>query len=551
MNHPNNQSSNRLSDSDFQCLQDQIVDLRTKNYELAETNKKQLNDFEIAKTKIVQLQQQLEEQERDFQVTSSTLRQEIDNISKEKDDDYKPKFKKLSLKTKDLQSKYEKTLERVASLEKQSQIAEQKSNDLEIENNHLKESSSTLKLQLDRLQEEHPNTISNLNSEHKLALDALKEQHFEEIKSLSGKCSILERENDQLKGEIKTFDERTHAQIEERKIHEKKGIRLVKELKRQLIVEKGRAEMFQKRLQDLLSSSVSVGGDVDPNLLANASISDSHVVNNVTDTSSVGSWSFMPGRNQNNVTNLTESVSLCSIDSEDRETVQISTDNLSEPSSPRRASTYSSKQGSPLSATNNSIIPNAIVEPPTKAPGGSNMLLEDQAALVDRVTKLQQEKWILEEKLNYLEMSNLSLLEELSKKSELIKHYCMNHGRTKAPTSVPGNHMLSTSSDPDNQHNTKQAIKLFTASLQNNRHPNNNNNLDKLSVKKVVEFIKDRSLTGNDLENLRETTRRMQLLLEETLTKNLHLQNNLDFVSAELEQIKSKQQQPSIGLVSE
>lgn len=70
-----------MNNSDFQCLQDQLVELKTKNYELAEKNRRSQADFEAAKAKICTLQLKLEEQERDFQLTSTTLRREIEAVS--------------------------------------------------------------------------------------------------------------------------------------------------------------------------------------------------------------------------------------------------------------------------------------------------------------------------------------------------------------------------------------------------------------------------------------------------------------------------------------
>lgn len=49
---------------------------------------------------------------------------------------------------------------------------------------------------------------------------------------------------------------------------------------------------------------------------------------------------------------------------------------------------------------------------------------------------------------------------------------------------------------------------------------------EKLTVKRLVDFIKDK---GD--ENLKEMNRRMQRMLEETLTKNMHLQKVNSLIS--------------------
>lgn len=50
---------------------------------------------------------------------------------------------------------------------------------------------------------------------------------------------------------------------------------------------------------------------------------------------------------------------------------------------------------------------------------------------------------------------------------------------------------------------------------------------EKLSVKKFLEMLKGP-------EHVHESNRRMQRMLEEVLTKNMHLQNNLDQLSLEV-----------------
>ena len=70
-------------------------------------------------------------------------------------------------------------------------------------------------------------------------------------------------------------------------------------------------------------------------------------------------------------------------------------------------------------------------------------------------------------------------------------------------------------------------------------------NDSKLTVKRVVDFIKDK---GD--ENLREINRKIQRMLEETLTKNMHLQQNLETISNELFHLKKLVQQEDNGKVN-
>lgn len=94
--------------------------------------------------------------------------------------------------------------------------------------------------------------------------------------------------------------------------------------------------------------------------------------------------------------------------------------------------------------------------------------------------------------MNHLEMSNEALVDDVLKKTALIQFYCME-GRSDPHASVAQ---------------------------------------DKLTIKRIVDFIKDR---GD--ENLREINRRMQRMLEETLTKNMHLQKDIETLSNEVSRL--------------
>lgn len=123
----------------------------------------------------------------------------------------------------------------------------------------------------------------------------------------------------------------------------------------------------------------------------------------------------------------------------------------------------------------------------------SPVLLESEtSSLLSKIAQIQQKNWTLEEKVNHLEMSNEALVDDVLKKTALIQFYCME-GRADPHASV----------------------------VQ-----------DKLTIKRIVDFIKDR---GD--ENLREINRRMQRMLEETLTKNMHLQKDIETLSNEVSRL--------------
>lgn len=519
-----------LDNSDFQYLQDQLVELKNKNYELAEKNRRGQADFEAAKAKICSLQLKLEEQERDFQITSTTLRREIEVVASsgggaaadkengDKDNDnynYKIKYKKVLLKAKELQTRYEKSAEIVQQLE-----------------------------------QDNAKLLEELRS-RETQYEARLQEAIDEVKA---SVSVSTDESESLDSAIKERDilkSKLESQAEERKIYEKKGMQVVRELKRQLTQERNRADTLQERLEDLLSQppptppSSDTEGSKDrlsttssTNGNSNGSNLDGGRANQ--EISSVGSWSFVPPKCTLSNVALNETMSLCSIDSEDRETVQQPRDAGSEDSMQRNASiTNETSRQDKLSSNSDKTqsespapsIHSSLSAAAQNSTGSSQftneaVLLEEQAALVDRLTKMQHEKWQLEEKLSYLEQANSALSEDLANKSHVIRNYFLNQA--------------------------VKAVQVDMGALSSRDHvssrrtsfPSNINHLlsEKPSLKKVVDFLRERGPTsmGAEAESLsKEAARKMQIMLEETLIKCIKLQENLDDVTNELNKLKN------------
>lgn len=537
-----------LNNSDFQCLQDQLVDLKTKNYELAEKNRRCQADFEAAKAKICTLQLKLEEQERDFQITSATLRREIEAVTevanrseiesssasnKNDEDDYKMKYKKLKSKAKELQQRYEKS----------NEVLNERVRKLEEENEKLKE---------EIVAEQKKSQILSVNQ-------TLSDENDEKQNHLAN-LEVITSERDELLKKVNNFDHRLESEAEERKIHERKALQLVKELKRQLAQEKNRAETLQKRLESLLSEppvTATVNDIESRSRLSTSSSTNGSRANQ--DANSVGSWSFVPVKTTAISSNpaLNETLSLCSIDSEDRETVQQPCDTVSEDLSNVRCgcSTESGFSRQNLtSTTDSSPVKQELLKSPAlkledkseqkpeyqKSPtynqyvqgACDGILIEEQAVLVDRLTKLQHANWMLEEKLSYMEQANSSLSEDLANKSDIIKHYFINQA-IKSSNMCDGATSCNSSSPNVNSNSSSSSRRTSI--------PNNFNQLllDKPSLKKVVDFLKDKSQISSDSDSIsREATKKMQLMLEETLIKCLKLQENLDHVTSELNKLR-------------
>lgn len=101
------------------------------------------------------------------------------------------------------------------------------------------------------------------------------------------------------------------------------------------------------------------------------------------------------------------------------------------------------------------------------------------------------------------------------------------------------NNILLTIQKLENELDAKQRIISYycmSGRAEPPARPQNSNVSEKFTVKKVVDnFIKDK-----DSNNLKEINRKLQRMLEETLTKNMHLANNLELLTDELQSVKKE-----------
>ena len=61
---------------------------------------------------------------------------------------------------------------------------------------------------------------------------------------------------------------------------------------------------------------------------------------------------------------------------------------------------------------------------------------QENDALLTRVARLQEDKWMLEEKVTMLEQSGAQMAEEIVAKSKLIQQFCIETGNRRNHTSV-------------------------------------------------------------------------------------------------------------------
>lgn len=211
---------------------------------------------------------------------------------------------------------------------------------------------------------------------------------------------------------------------------------MLKDLKRQLHLERKRADKLQERLQEILTNSKSRTGLEE--LVLSEMNSPSRT--QTGDSSSVSSFSY-------------------------REILK-------------------EKESSAIPARSLSSSPQA--QPPRPA----ELSDEEVAELFQRLAETQQEKWMLEEKVKHLEVSSASMAEDLCRKSAIIETYVMD---SRIDVSVAAGHT------------------------------------DRSGLGSVL-----RDLVKPGDENLREMNKKLQNMLEEQLTKNMHLHKDMEVLSQEI-----------------
>ncbi|KAM7134265.1 LOW QUALITY PROTEIN: GRIP1-associated protein 1 [Macrochelys suwanniensis] len=332
--------------------------------------------------------------------------------------------------------------------ELRGQLKEEKARSRELESSQQMVEELRLQIQsmdgakgwFERRLKEAEELIEKHQRDHEEALRVCKDQHGAELKL---KDQAVEAAREQLRAAESARDEQvaTICQLRQevkdtvdgQRIVEKKGRAALKDLKRQLQLERKRADKLQERLQEILTNSKTRTG-IEELVLAEMG-SPSRV--QTGDSSSISSFSY-------------------------REIM---------------------KEGSgPGSTKSNTGSPQS--QRPTELSG------EEISELFQRLAETQQEKWMLEEKVKHLEVSSASMAEDLCRKSAIIETYVMDSRIDVSVAHGP---------------------------------------LERSSLGSVL-----RDLVKPGDENLREMNKKLQNMLEEQLTKNMHLQQHLEVLSQEI-----------------
>lgn len=295
----------------------------------------------------------------------------------------------------------------------------------------------------ERRLKEAEESLQQQQQEQEDALKQCQEQHDKELKNkeeeLQGVLDQLQQAQEERDSHLKTISnlkQEVKDTVDGQRILEKKGSAALKDLKRQLHLERKRADKLQERLQDILTNSKNRSGLEE--LVLSEMNSPSRT--QTGDSSSVSSFSY-------------------------REILR-------------------EKESSTIPARSLSSSPQA--QPPRPA----ELSDEEVAELFQRLAETQQEKWMLEEKVKHLEVSSASMAEDLCRKSAIIETYVMD---SRIDVSVAAGHT------------------------------------DRSGLGSVL-----RDLVKPGDENLREMNKKLQNMLEEQLTKNMHLHKDMEVLSQEI-----------------
>ncbi|XP_062271313.1 GRIP1-associated protein 1 isoform X5 [Scomber scombrus] len=300
---------------------------------------------------------------------------------------------------------------------------------------------------------EHQEEIERLQKEHTLHL----QEKQSEMEGVKQQMVEVEKQRDEHDSTIAKLKQEIKDTVDGQRILEKKGSAALKDLKRQLQLERKRADKLQERLQEILTNSKTRTGLEE---LVLSEINSPSRTQQTGDSSSVSSFSYRDMMKESQPANQNKSGG-----------------------------------GSPQSQRPAELSDDEVGE------------------LFQRLAEVQQEKWMLEEKVKHLEVSCSSMAEDICRKSAIIETYVMD-SRIDVSGSAVGGHGGSQG--------------------EGGRGGGGGGGLGSV--------LRDLVKPGD--ENLREMNKKLQNMLEEQLTKNMHLQKDLEVLSQELVRL-SKENTPA------
>nr|XP_027195015.1 GRIP1-associated protein 1-like [Dermatophagoides pteronyssinus] len=319
--------------------------------------------------------------------------------------------------------------------------------------------------------------------------EKLIEERDSNIEKLNQQCQMLEKQSSEVKminndfeKQIKTLENRIVECEEDKKINEKRSLKYLKELRKLVNSEKNRAD----KLQNILNQeTINTNAGQNNNKITTTNewaINNSGTANSDR-CSSTGSWTYM-----NDQSSSSSAIVPSKIDPEfsDLEICDINNKNMDD-----IQQNQSTKQQS-LSTSKNRKSSNGMSK--------ERYLESENNKLLEAIVTLHQEKWSLEERVNILEHELQQCLQNLTNGD--------NGGNT-------------------NEIPIQQQKSSPTSSIN--------------SILKMINYIRDKSSdTQNSRQQINDAHRKLQRMVEEILTKNMHLQANLEDMSRELEFTKDR-----------
>ncbi|XP_068213036.1 GRIP1-associated protein 1-like isoform X2 [Palaemon carinicauda] len=429
--------------------EDRIKDLEGKMNALTLEKDELLSQKEATEKKLAELGDELSRFNEELESQQNTLNEQTKLAESRKllMDEMKQHMEEERQSHKmELEKMFNKHKEELSITANENQQLKDKLQDMSGKSKDLEDKVEACNLEKTNLEERIKKLSEELEGEKKLTEEAanrvtaekiqemeeMKQKFDDEQKDLLTQLEISNIQRQELEESVEALKRKVSDGEEEQRIHERKGLTLLKDLKKQLAVERKRADRLQEKLSQLLTDPAQ--------LTAITTMSEAG-----DDVSSVSSWSMVSGE-------------------------------------PRDSSTRE-----------NSII----VSPQGSPPPG--IVTEETASLVNRVTDLQQQKWQLEERITHLESSSAAMAEDILKKSAIIQHYCMDRGSGSSTPTSPVPPALG----------------------------------EKLNVRRMLELIRG----GGGEESVKEINRRLQGLLEETLSKNIQLHQDVENLSQQVHQL--------------
>jgi len=422
-----------------QTLEDVKISFERNESELKELKLVAENRKKVIDDMALEMAGKMEEKQteiNDLKASLEALAEEKNTLLQLKDDENKS----LSLKLQQQESCFKE----LSLLRNEHQNLLQFKQSLETEIEKLIEAQR----EMEKLHEKKVDELDKRNFEEK---ENIKEEHDKVCKEYDLKLELTNVQISEYEEKVSKLKQEIEDNYEDRRISEKKGHALVKDMKRQLQLEKSKNEKLQEKLKEYLETTSNLSG------LGNE------------DRRSVSSWSLMSEQND-------------------------------------RTSTPTHWSSSPFHSSNgiiNECVDDSLQPSDVQVENDAlvSRMTQENDTLLSRVAKLQEDKWMLEEKVTMLEQSGAQMAEEIVTKSKLILQHCMGSGnKAQAPRTS-----LSTPTG-DNK------VRNFV------------DKLDKL-VHLEIDINK---------ESHKQEMTRMQQMLEETLVKNMHLQEDIENMSHEV-----------------